>query len=126
LPCALRLAAQRAFIICESFFRPAALIPPPLPPLLFFFALAPLLPVLEVLAALLWPPAALVRAQRARAAAAMRSRPAADRPRRRRFPVPALLELAVELLVPELLAILLLAPPERPSRLESLPCKWSI
>src|SRR5213593_4728115 len=57
---ALRRAAQRAFISCESLRRPAAVIPP-----LRFF------PVFE-------PPRLFIRAQRALAAAAIFARAAAD------------------------------------------------
>ena len=64
LPFAFLLAAQRAFINWESRLRPAAVIPPlRFPPL--FAAFVPPLP-------------ALTRAQRARAAAAIFARAAAD------------------------------------------------
>src|SRR4029434_9266367 len=77
----LRRAAQRAFIICDSFLRPAGVIPPFLRDFLPLDAFA----LGTALAA------ALARAQRARAAAAMRARPAAERPPRRLREGPAVL-----------------------------------
>jgi hypothetical protein len=68
LPFAFLLAAQRAFISCESLLRPAAVIPPLRFPL-FFAAFAP-------------PPRALTRAHLARAAAAIFALAAADIRRR--------------------------------------------
>jgi hypothetical protein len=70
-PPALRLAAHRAFINCESLFRPAAVIP------LFFLRV-----VLAGARPVFFPPFCL--AQRARAAAANLARVAADI---RRLPV---------------------------------------
>lgn len=114
----MRLAAQRAFIICESFFRPAALMPLPFPPDDFFaeevfFELAVLPCELP-----LPPRAAFVRAQRARAASAIRCRPSAERERRRRPPFFAALPVLEPVVLDEP-APLLVERPEPLSKLSS-------
>jgi hypothetical protein len=65
------------------------------------------------------PPAALTRAQRARAAAAIRARPAAERPPRRLRP-PPVLGAAVEVAALDVLDVLDVLEP--PKRLLSLLC----
>lgn len=89
---------------------------------LLFFAALLLSPSLEP------PEAAFARAQRARAAAAMRARPAAEIPPRR---LPPFLEEDDFPLSPASAELLLLLPPLEPrellpSRLESRLCSWSI
>src|SRR5207253_11056787 len=113
LPWALRRAAQRAFIICESLRRPASLMPP---------LRAARLGAALVLDAAAPPRSALIRAQRARAAAAIRARPAADIVPLRRPVVAAARLVAIPPPPPRAPA----PPAPPPSRLESWFRSWSI